>query len=560
MAHSVFTTSWSGLRNRRGKRAPSLPKLIRKVGPRAPALLERVTKQGIARMDALAARAPLARSAAAGCPPQSESFTSSGGDGTTAQVTATTNGIGVDLTGPEFRVELDLNFGCEPQELQAPRCPTAVGRLQGEIRYKLRAGVKVSRGGELLWSQAMDVTRRTELDGFNDVDAKLDRLDIEDVETSNFHLGGSIRGYPPIAIRTRIVRRTQVDMRSGDYDPGRSDISVTVDTAGLGGPDRADVEDDIAERGRAEADRQFRAIVDKAISGYRSRETDWLEPTCAELRFSPRPNTRTLRPNQSGSFTATAISKRDGGPSELDARLSNTVNARFDPARAGGQQARFGYAVVSAPSGAKVQVSVRATSKAGVAKGTWEQPLPPPFQIEKIAGNFSGTEDFPVGSRTAHVSWTGAATFQATPAGLPGAVGSYVLKAGQVTYTFSGADILGDAACDMSGTEFVDLFQKGGGDLGVVPVGSSPFEQGPHTYSGGIFAGPTALVTVTLSNCADPSVNGETRTFPVVQGGFAPLDIPTPVSSTDGIHYNGTRSLDVSGVSVHWTWVFTGAR
>ena len=437
--------------------------------------------------------------------------------------------------------------------------PDAVGRLQGAIRYTLRASVQVLRGGQDVWSQAIDVTRRTELDGWNEVDAKLDRLDVEDVETSNFRLGGSVRGYPPIAVRTKVIRRTRVDMRSGDYEPDRSDINVTVDTEGLGGPERSDVEDDIAQRSRAQADQQFRAIVEKAISGYRSREAEWQEPRCAELRFAPVSNARTLRPGEQGSFTATAIAKSDGSPSELDARLSAPVNASFDPTRAGGQQARFGYTVTSAPAGGTVQAHVRATSKAGVAEGTWEQPLEPPLEIEKISGNFSGVQTTPVGSRIARVAWTGAATFRSTPPNVPGAVGGYTLEAGQVTYTFSGGNILADAACDMSGTAFVDLFQKGGGDLAVFPVGS-PFEEGPHTYSGGIFIGPGAPVTITLSNCADPDLNGETRTFPVVQGGMAPLDIPGNTASPDGIHYEGSRTFSASGISVEWTWVLKGAK
>jgi hypothetical protein len=302
-------------------------------------------------------------------------------------------------------------------------------------------------------------------------------------------------------------------MRSGAYVPDRSDINVTVDTEGLGGPDRADVEDDIAEQSRAEADRQFRAIVDKAISGYRDREQRWQEPKkCAELRFSPVSNTHRLRPGQGGSFTATAIAKQDGAASELDGKLSNQVNATFSPTRAGGQQARFDYTVASATAGGKVSATVRATSKAGVDEATWEQPVEPPFEINKIAGNFSGRQTIPVGGRTGTISWTGGGTFERTPQGAPGATGSYILKAGSATFTFSGGYILGDAVCDMSGSAFVDLFQHGGGDISVSPVGS-PFEQGPHHYSGGVFVGPTATVTLTLSSCEDPDLTARRARF-----------------------------------------------
>src|SRR5206468_2412499 len=118
-------------------------------------------------------------------------------------------------------------------------------------------------------------------------------------------------------------------------DPGRSDISVTVNAEGLGGPDKADIEDNIAEKARADADRQFRSIVDTAIKGYRSREDSWQQPnTCAKLQFSPAPDTQKVKPGQAGSFTASAIAGEGGGASELDAKLSDQVLAIYSPTRA----------------------------------------------------------------------------------------------------------------------------------------------------------------------------------------------------------------------------------
>jgi hypothetical protein len=421
--------------------------------------------------------------------------------------------------------------------------------------------VQVSRGGEDVWSQALDVARKTELDGWTDVDAKLDRLDIEDLETSTFQLGGSTRGFPPISIRSRVVRRTQVDMRNGAYEPDRSDINVTVNTDGLGGPDRAELEDDLAERSRAEADRQFRVIVDKAITAYRLREEAWQQPkACAKLRFSPESNRRTLRRGEAGSVTATMIANQDGGASELDAKLSNQDNAIFSPTRAGGQSARFGYTVTTAPAD-KVSVKVRATSKAGVDEETWEQPIEPPFEINKIAGNFSGLHTMPVGPRTAKVSWTGGATFLRAPQGFPGAVGNYTLNAGHATFTYSGGSITAHAACDMSGHASVDLFQDAGGSIGVVPVGSDPFAAGPQDYGGLVSLGPGPKVTLTMSNCAPgaESENGKTYEFPV---GVVPFDTggPEPDRSPDGIHYDGSHSVSQSGISTEWSWTLLGSK
>ena len=73
------------------------------------------------------------------------------------------------------------------------------------------------------------------------------------------------------------------------------------------------------------------------------------------------------------------------------------------------------------------------------------------------------------------------------PADFPGAVGNYTLMAGQASYHFSGATITAHADCNMSGNAFVDLYQDGGGAIGVQPLDmQKPFEQGPHGYSGDV--------------------------------------------------------------------------
>jgi hypothetical protein len=431
LARSAFGRDWSRVRNRRGKRAQSLPKLVRKLGPRAPRLLSRVTARGLGVIDNHAATAARAHSAATGCrdvPPgarQQDSFTSSAG-GVRATVTSTVGSdgaqLGMELTGNEFTLSAELDFGaCEPNEVEAPQCPTAAGQLSGEIRYKMRVSIKVSRGGENVWSQSAEITRRTKLEGFTDVDAKLDFLDVEDNEVSTVRLGGSTRAFPPISIRTRLTRNTRVNMRTGAYEPGLSDITVTVDMEGLFGADRSDLQDQLEQRGRGDADQQFRSVIEKAVSGYRNREERWQQPgVCAKLELMPTPGSLTLKPDQAGIFTATAKAVQDGNTSELDARLSEQVGAAFEPTRAGGQQARFGYTVHHGTRD-RVAVKVRATSKAGVAEGTWEQPVepPPPPPPSAYNGTFSGTgvyDENELGSGNhMNASWSG--SFHATWSG-----------------------------------------------------------------------------------------------------------------------------------------------
>lgn len=578
----VVQKDWSHLRTRRGKRLPSLPRLVRKAGPGAAALLTRATSRGLARLDSMAA-APAARArgstralAAAGCddlaraPRQTDRFTQGGGGGPSASVEVTMGpdgaSLGIELSGNDMTVSLDMDMGlCDPNEVEAPACPTAVGKLEGLIRYKLKVNIQVKRGGTDVWSQGVEVTRRTKLVGWNEVDAKLEQLDIEDLETSTFSLGGTTRAYPPISIRTKLERRTQVDMRSGSYEPGRSNVEVTINMEGLSGPDRDEAESEAERKARTDGDQQFRAVVEKAISGYRNRESEWQTPQkCADLKFNPTSNSLTLSSNSSGDFTATAIAKADGNPSELDARLSDTQNAVFSPTRAGGQRAQFSYSMVSpaAPPGSKVRAKVRATSKAGVAEDTWEQPLKPPFEINEIAGNFSGTFTRVYSIGTARVTWTGSGTFvRSTPPGIAGAVGSYILKAGVANFHFSGQTITEHADCDMSGTEFVDLFQDGGGSIGVTPVNfTKPFEQGPHNYGGLVSLGPDPMVTLTMENCIPEAEDeeGKQYSWPI---GYPPLDTgPAQLQSPDGIDYSGSYSNTQGDLTYEWTWVLTGRK
>jgi len=335
---------------------------------------------------------------------------------------------------------------------------------------------------------------------------------------------------------------------------------------GLYGPERDDAEAEFERKTQADADRQSGAIIEKAMSGYRSREDAWQTAnTCATLKFSPTSNSLTLRGGASGSLTTTAIAKADGGESELDAQLSDMQLAAFSPSRAGGQQARFEYSNVvgTAPPGSKVRAKVRATSKAGVAEDTWEQKIEPPFEINQISGNFSGSFSMPIGDRVAHVTWTGSGRFErvAPPPGFPGATGNYILKAGQATYHYSGGNILGHAACDMRGSQFVDLFQDGGGSIGVTSIDfTKPFEQGPHTYGGLVSLSPDPTVELTMENCipAAEDEEGKKYTIPV---GYPPFDTgEEQFQSPDAIHYNGTHLESQSGVTYEWTWVLTGEK
>ena len=147
---------------------------------------------------------------------------------------------------------------------------------------------------------------------------------------------------------------------------------------------------------------------------------------------------RTLGTGDNGQVSAETTSKRDGGkPPTATWTLSGAQNASFGPDNASGNPASFSYGVGAVSPGAKVRATFKALSRAGVAQAEWVQDTRS-FQINKIAGNFSGDHTRPVGSRTGRISWNGGATFLRNPAGSPGAFGNYVLNAGSVNFTYSG--------------------------------------------------------------------------------------------------------------------------
>jgi hypothetical protein len=294
------------------------------------------------------------------------------------------------------------------------------------------------------------------------------------------------------------------------------------------------------------------------MRNYRERESAWQTPDkCATARLTPTSNSTTLGTGQRGSIRGDVTAKESGGkPRTATWTVSNQQNASFIPGPRG-NPGSVDYVVGAVAPGSKVRARLKAVSRAGVAQADWEQDTRG-FTINKIAGNFSGSYSVPVGPRTGVISWSGSATFErTTPPGTPGALGNYVLKAGSVSFTYSGGSIVGDALCDMSGSTFVDLFQHGGGSIGVTPQGSAVFEPGPHNYGATVTVGPTPRVTLTESNCADPSHNGTTHDYPVFP---QPLDTgPDLQLSLDGIHYEGSHSTGGGGIANQWSWSFTGS-
>lgn len=565
-AQFIFKKDFSHFRNRRGKRPKSLPKLIKKTGRAGPRVLAQAMTAALARLDTMESASARAAQSSSGCsgggPRTSDSFTSGGGGGGPSATVGVTLGpdggsVGIDVSGNGTSVKVDMGLGlCDPNELEAPDCPTAVGRLDGKIRYKFKVAITVTQNGTNVWSQSMTVTRTTKLVGWNEVDAKLDRLDIDDVETSVFTLGGATRGFPPTTIKTKLERTTQVDMRSRSYEPNLSNVEVTITMEGLFGPDRDDAEADAERRARSDAMQQFRTVVDKGIEGYARRETDWQDPPkCATLEFQPGPRSMTLRPNDTGSFTAKAKAKSDGQFSELDAKLTTQHNAVFSPTRAGGQQARFSYTV---NDGARDTVStkVRATSKAGVAEDTWEQRVepPPPPPPSAYNGTFSGTADYDeheLGEgNNMHASWSGNFRANGTGPSYPGASdANYTFFSGSLHYNFTGHA----ADCRVAGSGGIDLGSQP--DFQNLQVLRLDLAGPPRKYSLQVPAPLFAQVDGTRSDCENPDDNG--KEFDWSPGAGVPMMAYAPYPSgpvADDWSIAGTGSGNTGDGSPDQTW------
>jgi hypothetical protein len=550
-ASAALDANLTGVRDRRGRRPPSIEKAMRRISPRAVARMDGVLKRGLALLDR--AKAQVAQGGG------SVGFTYNLGNGASFDVRAdlARANLEVALTGRRDGQTVRTRIGVK-QDLgfRGPQCPTAQGVLEAKDGLRLSITVELlDDDGSVDYYYTQVVFQDTKLRGTVGVDAKLDKLKVEDKLQLGEMTGGSIFGG--INIQSEIKRQTTVDMKTGNYDPGRSNVQVSVALSGILRIFQSSAQAGATARIQAAADKGFAATVDRAIENYRERERAWQTPNkCAKLEFTPGVNSRTLRPSERGNFTARAIAQEGGGGAELDAQLSSQLNASFSPARVRGPQARFEYTVFPVPSGGKVRASIRATSKAGVAADPWEQNVQPPFTIHNIAGNFSGSVTQSIGGENAVISWTGSATFERTvPAGIAGAFGTYVLKAGSVSVHYSGREITGSADCDMSGSTFVDLFQHGSGSITVTPQSGAIFEQGPHDYGITTVIGPTPRITITWSNCVDPMANGMTFELPV---GISPLTTVESHVSPDGIKYSGMESSNQAGLTAQTTWALTG--
>jgi hypothetical protein len=541
----VLGQDYAKVRDRRGRRAKSLPKLLERIHPRADTALAAAAKAGLARMDARAA-ASQAGSGCGGGGTISSTFDAGGGQSVDMTMTGGSDAslqLGLESRQGDRRVRIEIEFpGCESTRLES--CPTADGIVRGSDNRRIGIRAFVIEGGRETWSQGIRLEGETTLRGVVADDAKLDFFEPHNTEVGVLTLGGSSRGFSPLSMRMLVQRITRVDMRATppSYQLGPSTLNVTITSPDLTGPAATATERQIESGMRSRADEQFRDIVDKAIRRMRATEEGWNSPNrCATIQFTPASGTRTLRVGDTGSVSANLVSSRGGSPSRASWTQVGAGNATFSPATATAVPASFSYSgIAQAGEGIFVTGAWKAVSKAGVAQETWTQPTVS-SAINTISGTFSGDQD--IGGSI--LSWAGEATFRRVFPG-PGGDGAFQLQSASYTVTASGRALHID--CQQSGTKTVT---ETAGDL--TSTGQPPDRAAPYDLSGSIIpVGPfNSTMTVSLSGCSGSNPPSSM----VTSLAFTPLKLGG--QSADGVDFSGNLT-DTQGMVTNWRWSMRG--
>jgi hypothetical protein len=547
----VLNANFSKLRDRRGKRLPSLPKLLRKVHPRAEKALLGATKAGLARYDA---RARAAQAPCGSGPSASTSSTYDAGGGLSVGITSTFGAdaamqLNLESNRGNRRVRIEIEFPSCGDGSQIDSCPTADGTVRGRDNTRVGLRAYLYEGNTEVWSQGISLQGETTFRGVVGDDAKLEFMEPHNTETATIALGGSSRGFEPITMRTLIQRITRVNMKTGEYVLGPSIINVSISSRGLGGSEQRAVELQVGADMRQRADQQFRDIIDKAIRKFRERENAWNEPnTCATVDFTPASNSRPLKIGDTGVVSARVLAKPGGSPDRATWTRLGATNATFSPDTASAVPTNFAYRdILAAGQGITVTGTFKAVSKAGVAQGNWTQPTEN-LDVNTIAGTLSGV--WKAGGSV--LSWSGNASFARALPG-PGANGTFFLTSGHYTVTASGKDASGGTGCVQSGTKAVTLTNNGH----ITVTGQGPGQTAPYEYSGtaaGI--GPQdANMMVTLSSCPVPMNNGQRVTIGLP---FVAFDTVDSKVSADGLDYTGASSRPGGILTQDWNWAMRG--
>ncbi|MET0768842.1 MAG: hypothetical protein ABW081_02960 [Solirubrobacteraceae bacterium] len=545
----LLGTDLSKVRDRRGRKPPSLPKLLDTVDPRA--------DKALAAAAAAAMRQLPQRELLAAAPCGQGSGTVSGtfnaGGGLSVEMRSTLGPdasmtLGLESRNGARRVRFEVDFpSCSSANLES--CPTAQGIVRGRDDKRIAMRASVLEGDRVLVSQGVRLEGETTFRGIVGDDAKLKRIEVHNTEVATLSLGGEERGFD-ISIRTLVQRITTVTMPSGDFNLGASIVNANVTGTGISEGERRAAQTQIEGGMRREADKQFRDIVKSAVDRFKVTEEAWQRPNaCASITFTPASDTKRLRRGETGSVTARTNAKPGGSPAAASWTRTASANAPFTPDTASANPARFSHGGVTRTGrGVNVSVTLKSVSKAGVAQATWTQPTRADG-ITRISGTFDGTWRTPDGKST--MTFLGDVAYErAGPATGSGAAGVFMLKSGGYNLTLSGLDVSTTSGCRMTGSGHIPFLV---GQTSLIVDDGGP----PYTYSwDAITAQPPAPAGSILgrrTNCPPGSEGFNNTTFQINL--FSPLRATGQISA-DGVAYTGTTADAV--MTIHWSFTGTG--
>jgi hypothetical protein len=582
----------AGVRDRRGRRSPSLASLLRRIGPSTKRKLEQTLATELARASALAragaltghtARAPGSvaavpvASAAARCGTpeeleraRKEAEEAPPGEKGKAQKELAEfeknksykNGeleanldlesgavkLGIDLKAKGIRMDMAMRT-CGEGAVKVDSCPTAEGKVKGSDKSEMELSFKVSEGAKVLSARSFKVTGETTIEAQTGDDGKLDYYDIKHVYDFAGTIGGSKEKFGPVSVDYTYIGEAHIDMRSGSQKPPPAVVDVHMVMAGVDPHELIAAEIELAKKAQSEADKEFSAVVEKATTALRRAEEHWMKPNeCAQVRFEPASETLTLKKGQTGTVKSRTEAKAGGAPQQASWTLSAQQNATFTPGGSEGNPLSTSYEVTKAGKGLLVSATFKATSKAGVAEGTWKQKTENVIQV--MTGSFSGRDER--GGEL--LEWSGAATWTRLPESPPGA-SILGLVSAEVTATASGVAPTG---CTQTGQEKVPVFI--GSPLSVLGEGA------PVGYDIDVpFAYPGQM-NVTFSGCPKgegdgPGTTGLPGEALLTGDYFAGGPSALVQTSSDGVTFAGsaTASGTEPGERLSWSWSLEGS-
>ena len=305
-ARAALTGDLSGLRDRRGRRGASTRKIFDQVNRRAYSGMQRAIPNALTRLDRLKLRARAARTRGHAAVSDTYSFDLGGGAqidirlSLARQATAEFR-VNAAGGGSGFRTTISFNID---SGFRSRGCPGADGVIEGKDGLHTRITTEKLERNRVVALYGIDMETRTTMKGHNAADAKLDDIDpLKDVQKIREISDGPDVGR--IDVRAEITRQTKVNMRNGQYDPGRSSVSSSVRLAGLTRLLQAFFSSGVQARLQRAADEGFAATVQKAIDKYRELETGWNTPnTCVQAVFDQASFSKVLKKGTSGPFSA----------------------------------------------------------------------------------------------------------------------------------------------------------------------------------------------------------------------------------------------------------------